>query len=136
MQHIQYAKTKSYATLRKEDPEFLPPNPVAPRLKQTPSALINGAEKRSRDDDGGAEARSSKRERTGADDDGEEMEMDDEDDSARRGVYLFALGRFGAYSTLFTKGAQQVQEQRSARLLCTNLPQEVTDEVLSVLFQQ
>jgi len=29
----------------------------------------------------------------------------------------------------------QVQ-QPSARLLCTNLPQEVTDDVLSVLFQQ
>lgn len=27
-------------------------------------------------------------------------------------------------------------QQPSARLLCTNLPQEVTDDVLSVLFQQ
>jgi hypothetical protein len=27
-------------------------------------------------------------------------------------------------------------QQPSTRLLCTNLPQEVTDDVLSVLFQQ
>lgn len=32
--------------------------------------------------------------------------------------------------------APSAVQQPSARLLCTNLPQEVTDDVLSVLFQQ
>jgi len=30
----------------------------------------------------------------------------------------------------------QITQQISSRLLCTNLPQEVTEDVLSVLFQQ
>ena len=33
-------------------------------------------------------------------------------------------------------GVPAAVQQKSARLLCTNLPQEVTDDVLSVLFQQ
>jgi U2 small nuclear ribonucleoprotein B'' len=66
-QRVQYAKTKSHATSRKEDPNFVPP--AALRAHGI-------AEKRPREDDAGGE-RQSKKERTeGGDDD--EMELDDD----------------------------------------------------------
>ncbi|PAV20910.1 RNA-binding domain-containing [Pyrrhoderma noxium] len=116
--HIQYAKSKSYAVLRREDPDFVPPNPL------NASSRLNNVtqEKRSRDGDEEAldSARHRKRERQ--DEDGEEMELEDDDDSESRNA---------AQASVPT-----VQQQPSARLLCTNLPMEVTDHVLSVLFQQ
>lgn len=45
------------------------------------------------------------------------------------------LGFFHRY-WIHVGAIPQTTQQVSARLLCTNLPQEVTDDVLSVLFQQ
>ena len=86
MQHIEYAKSKSYATLRHEDPDFVPPTSV--HVKNAPNGarlLANGAgEKRPRGDERMDEdARDVKRERTArdADDsDDEEMEIEDDDE--------------------------------------------------------
>lgn len=126
--HIEYAKTKSYATMKREDPNFVPPTSI--HAQETISRLGNilgGAEKRSRDDRMDEDERDAKRERKSDadddDDDEEEMEIeDDEDDSSKRSSAKNAV--------------PQAVQQPSARLLCTNLPQEVTDPMLSVLFQQ
>jgi U2 small nuclear ribonucleoprotein B'' len=65
-QRIQYAKSKSHATLRREDPNFV-----------APAALkAQGIEKRPRDGDT-TDGRQTKKERT--DDDDEEMEIEDDD---------------------------------------------------------
>lgn len=84
LQHIEYAKTKSYATLRREDPSFVPPTSI--HLKNAPNArALNGSEKRQRDDRMDEDARESKREKTdNSDDDGEEMEIEDDDDVAAK----------------------------------------------------
>ncbi|KAH9849966.1 RNA-binding domain-containing protein [Lenzites betulinus] len=122
--HIEYAKTKSYATLRREDPSFVPPTSI--HLKNAPNArALNGSEKRQRDDRMDEDARESKREKTdNSDDDGEEMEIEDDDDVAAKQPAP-SNGQVPA-----------TQQHPSARLMCVNLPQEVTDDVLSVLFQQ
>ncbi|KZT29310.1 RNA-binding domain-containing protein [Neolentinus lepideus HHB14362 ss-1] len=110
---IHYAKTKSYATLRREDPNFIPPAAAAVH-----NAGVAASEKRARDDDMNVDERASKKERAD-DEDGEEMEIEDDED--------------GSQSKQAVAPAVNLP---SARLLCTNLPQEVTDDVLSVLFQQ
>ncbi|EIW61447.1 RNA-binding domain-containing protein [Trametes versicolor FP-101664 SS1] len=122
--HIEYAKTKSYATLRREDPNFVPPTSI--HVKNAPNARgLNGAEKRQRDDRMDEDARESKREKTdNSDDDGEEMEIEDDDEGAAKQAAP-ANGQIPA-----------AVQQPSARLMCIHLPQEVTDDVLSVLFQQ
>lgn len=120
--HIEYAKQKSYATMKKEDPNFVPPTSV--HARETAARLGNGVlsgEKRGRDDKMDEDAREPKRERVD-DDDGEEMEIEDDEESGTKDKAPGA--------------APPVVQQPSARLLCTNLPMEVTDDVLSVLFQQ
>ncbi|KAI0787164.1 hypothetical protein BC629DRAFT_1243052, partial [Irpex lacteus] len=125
--HIEYAKSKSYATLKREDPDFVPPTSV--HAQNTASRLgtgvLNGDGKRSREDRADEGEREAKKEKVDdSDDDGEEMEIDDEEEAAAKGK---------------SSGAASVPTavlQKSARLLCTNLPQEVTNDVLSVLFQQ
>ncbi|EKM80332.1 hypothetical protein AGABI1DRAFT_73428, partial [Agaricus bisporus var. burnettii JB137-S8] len=73
---IDYAKSKSYATLRKEDPNFVPPTSVhANALSQQQQ---NG--KRPHDGDYADAEPSAKREK--ADESDEEMEIEDDDDSA------------------------------------------------------
>jgi len=119
---ISYAKTKSHATLKREDPNFVPPKTAhAGALSEFNSKFASGvtlSEKRPRDDDDPA-GREAKREKQQESD--EEMELEDDDDDAAPA----------------SKGAiPPPTQQASARLLCTNLPQEVTDDVLSVLFQQ
>ncbi|KAH9948354.1 RNA-binding domain-containing protein [Amylocystis lapponica] len=122
--HIEYAKTKSYATLQREDPNFVPPTSVHAKNAQAQSAKVaNGVEKRQRDDRMDEDERQSKREKTNEDEDGEEMEIEDDEDGAKQ---------TGASNAT----VPPVVQYQSARLLCTNLPQEVTDDVLSVLFQQ
>ncbi|CAK5275672.1 unnamed protein product [Mycena citricolor] len=109
---IAYAKSKSYATSRKEDPNFVPPTSA------NASALLlqnTRAEKRQREEDLESD-RKTKRDKT--DDDDEEMEIEDDDEQPPADDSEAPV----AYPT--------------ARLLCTNLPQEVSDGVLSVLFQQ
>ncbi|KAF8913850.1 hypothetical protein CPB84DRAFT_1956662 [Gymnopilus junonius] len=115
--HIDYAKSKSYATLRVEDSDFVPPTAA------NASSLIAQNGKRHRDGDAGDSGRQAKREK--ADDSDEEMEIEDEEEVPKK----------NDPSAVPTSVPTQVQ-QPSSRLLCTNLPQEVTDDVLSVLFQQ
>jgi hypothetical protein len=100
--------------------------------------------KRPRDGDIGDSDRHLKREK--ADDSDEEMEIDDDEETPRKNdscmsCYLDHVKHlFHTVCSLRIAAAPssvptQVQ-QPSLRLLCTNLPQEVTDDVLSVLFQQ
>ncbi|KAF8195954.1 hypothetical protein K438DRAFT_1719342 [Mycena galopus ATCC 62051] len=108
-----YAKSKSYATSRKEDPSFVPPTSA------NASALImqkgRADKKRQREEDAADGERKAKRDK--GDDDDEEMEIDDEEENPHAAGEVPVAGP-------------------TARLLCTNLPQEVSDGVLSVLFQQ
>jgi len=94
-------------------------------------------EKRPRDDDLAEGERQSKREKVD-DDDGEEMEIDEDEEATQQGAMSGMLHRSDLYVRLFLSEAviPPAVQQPSARLLCTNLPQEVTDDVLSVLFQQ
>ena len=82
LQHIEYAKTKSYATLKREDPDFIPPTSV--HAQNTASRLGNevlaNGQKRDREERPGEEERKAKREKTDEDSDEEEMEIDDEDE--------------------------------------------------------
>lgn len=144
LQHIEYAKSKSYATLKREDPEFVPPTSI--HAQDTASRLGNGVlgnnDKRSRDDRMDEDPRDTKREKVVDDDEGEEMEIEDEDDvnvkGKATGTLDMSLLQFdhGVYLTFLVDSAPPVVSHPSARLLCTNLPLEVTDDVLSVLFQQ
>lgn len=72
---IDYAKTKSYATSRREDPLFVPPTAA------NASALLTQNAKRQRDGEDADGGRHAKREKPEEEDD-EEMEIDDEDDAA------------------------------------------------------
>jgi len=74
--HIAYAKTKSHATSRREDPMF-----VAPKSANA-SALLYQNGKRQRDEENVDGERNPKREKSEEKDD-EEMEIDDEDDTAQ-----------------------------------------------------
>ncbi|KAH9071605.1 RNA-binding domain-containing protein [Lactarius deliciosus] len=65
---ISYAKSKSHATLRREDPNFVPPN----FAHASSAKRVREAEE--------SEARA-KREKAG-DEDGEEMDIDDDDEAA------------------------------------------------------
>ncbi|KAF9006432.1 hypothetical protein BDQ17DRAFT_1351723 [Cyathus striatus] len=116
--HIHYARSKSYATLRKEDPNFIPPTAA----NASDIALAHSA-KRLREDETADNERQAKREKS--DEDEEEMEIDDDDEPSAKNLSVATSATI----------PQQLQYP-SARLLCTNLPQEVTDSVLSVLFQQ
>ncbi|EAU84742.2 U1 small nuclear ribonucleoprotein A [Coprinopsis cinerea okayama7 len=69
---ITYAKTKSYATLSREDPNFVPPNAA-----NASSLIQNG--KRTRDEDKSDE-RQAKREKSDESSD-EEMEIEDDDEA-------------------------------------------------------
>ena len=88
LQHIEYAKTKSYATLKKEDPEFVPPTSI--HARDTAARLGNevfaNGEKRPRDGRVDEDERRTKRERTEESDDdaGEEMEIEDDEDTGAK----------------------------------------------------
>ncbi|KAK7061674.1 spliceosomal protein [Favolaschia claudopus] len=114
---ITYAKSKSYATSRREDSSFVPPTSA------NASALLmqkgRADKKRQRDEEVADGERKAKRDK-GDDDDDEEMEIDDEEDAQQNASAAGEVPVAGP----------------TARLLCTNLPQEVSDGVLSVLFQQ
>ncbi|OJA17010.1 hypothetical protein AZE42_00604 [Rhizopogon vesiculosus] len=121
---ITYAKSKSYATSKKEDPNFVPPTSI--HANQNAALLakvtVSSADKRRRDEDMADGQPKSKREKSEEDSDGEEMEIDEDDDAAPSHKPLDNI--------------PPPTQHPSARLFCTNLPQEVTDDVLSVLFQQ
>src|SRR6266849_4688764 len=122
---------KSYATLRCEDPNFIPPNlshaSSAKRLREAEESNVRAKRERVEEDD-------------------EEMDIDDDDDdegghsapttSNSTSVLTYAVFN---YSTIFTPSCSTIhlaQVQPSNRLHCSNLPQEVTNGVLAVLFQQ
>ncbi|KAI9447729.1 hypothetical protein H4582DRAFT_1802372 [Lactarius indigo] len=109
---ISYAKSKSHATLRREDPNFVPPNfahaSSAKRVREAEESDVRA-----------------KRERAG-DEDGEEMDIDDDDEAGPP-----APSTSNSMSNIFT-----MLTQPSNKLSCSNLPQEVTNGVLAVLFQQ
>jgi len=91
---------------------------VPPTSANASALLVQNSraeKKRQREEEAAEGERKAKRDK--GDDDDEEMEIEDDEDNAN------ASGEVPvAYAT--------------ARLLCTNLPQEVSDGVLSVLFQQ
>jgi RNA recognition motif-containing protein len=99
--------------------------------------------KRLREEDG-VDGRQAKREKSSDDDSDEEMEIEDDEDEAppkqetRARPSLFHPSfKANASCTVSTPTSiPQPVQQPSPRLLCTNLPQEVTNDVLSVLFQQ
>lgn len=78
--HIHYAKTKSYALIKREDPDFVPPNPVGVSREQNGPSTSNGVEKRSREEDADTAARQVKREKPSGAEDGDEMELEDDND--------------------------------------------------------
>ncbi|KAF8506054.1 hypothetical protein F5888DRAFT_1604167 [Russula emetica] len=127
---ISYAKSKSYATLRCEDPNFIPPNlshaSSAKRLREAEESDVRA-----------------KRERM--DEDDEEMDIDDDDDEAdpsapttsnSTSVLSYTVLNYSTVFTLSCSTIHLAQVQPSNKLHCSNLPQEVTNGVLAVLFQQ
>ncbi|KAI0248810.1 RNA-binding domain-containing protein [Lactifluus subvellereus] len=127
--HISYAKSKSYATLRREDPNFILPS----FAHATSAKRVREAEE--------SDVRA-KREKA-ADEDGEEMDIDDDDEagppvpstSNSTSCIPTAL-HHGIMSTMLYSFVHLAQAQPSNKLHCSNLPQEVTNGVLAVLFQQ
>lgn len=121
---VSYAKTKSYATSRREDPDFVPPTSVhaRPEVSTIGKVTVSSLDKRLRTDDSTPDEPQSKREKSEDDSEGEEMEIDEDEDKEQQSRAPAAM--------------PAPIQQPSPRLLCTNLPQEVTDDVLSVLFQQ
>lgn len=122
---ITYAKSKSYATSRKEDPNFVPPTSVHANLNAAllEKVTVSTADKRRRDEDMADGQPKPKREKSSENEsDGEEMEIDEDEDAPPQHKPLATI--------------PPPTQHPSTRLLCTNLPQEVTDDVLSVLFQQ
>ncbi|KAI0065924.1 RNA-binding domain-containing protein [Artomyces pyxidatus] len=120
--HIQYAKSKSHATLRREDPTFVPPSSAHGKALAEMQRQSISQQKRHRDDeDMDVDSRTQKREKSAQEEDEAEMEIDDEEEGHANGS---------------TASMSSSNTRPSPRLICTNLPQEVTDSMLSVLFQQ
>ncbi len=88
MQHINYAKSKSYATLRVEDPNFVPPNTA------NASSLLT---KRQRDGDVAGD-RPKKREKGDGSD--EEMEIDEDDEKKDTSTSYRSLIRYLSQYTI------------------------------------
>ena len=127
---ISYAKSKSYATLRREDPNFIPPNfahaASAKRVREAEESNVRA-----------------KREKV-ADADDEEMDIEDDDEAGPPASTTTSNSTSCSSSTVinlcndvfaFTI-VHSAQVQPSNKLQCSNLPQEVTNGVLAVLFQQ
>lgn len=91
MQHINYAKSKSYATLKREDPNFVQPNSAnaSQRVLQNERITIS-SDKRQRDEEE-EEERQAKREK-GDEDDEEEMEIDEDEESAHPATSTLSSG--------------------------------------------
>jgi U2 small nuclear ribonucleoprotein B'' len=132
---INYAKSKSYATIKREDPSFIPPS-----LAIHSSALPNASASQKRPMDDSADDRLSKRGKQDDDSD-EEMEIDDDDDKPVEPLPFsceFAPAAVAslAYPSSPADTVPATVDHPTPRLLCTNLPQEVTTQVLAILIQQ
>lgn len=152
--------------MRREDPNFVPPTAAHGRPLTDQQVKPNGGgaatittlstQKRSREDEEMEDGRAQKQKKAAEEesDDDEEMEIDDDEDAPAQ-----VEGASGAATTstsciilpylnehvcdsladrldVCALIVPQTAGRPSARLLCTNLPGEVTDSVLSVLFQQ
>ena len=141
MQRITYAKSKSYATSRREDPNFVPPTSVHANedVALLQKVTVSSTDKRRRDEDMADGQPKSKREKSEDDSDGEEMEIDEDEDTAPP-IKPLGMPYISPYErcshNFIVANIPPPTQHPSTRLLCTNLPQEVTDDVLSVLFQQ
>jgi U2 small nuclear ribonucleoprotein B'' len=122
-QRIEYAKTKSYAALKREDPEYVPPSVLKLQSNPPPASML----KRRRDEDTFFNDAKDAKKRNVNGKDGDEMEMDDEEEQASSSKAT------GSGSAVQTNGPSS---SPTAALVCTNLPLEVSDDVLAVLFQQ
>lgn len=84
IQRITYAKSKSYATARREDPNFVPPTSTyaRPEAAQIGKLTVSSVDKRQRDDDTTDDRPDAKREKSQGDDsDDEEMEIDEDEEN-------------------------------------------------------
>ena len=126
---ISYAKSKSYATLRREDPNFIPPNfahaASAKRVREAEESNVRA-----------------KREKV-ADADDEEMDIEDDDEAGppasttSNSTSCISSTVINLCNDVFAVTiVHSAQVQPSNKLQCSNLPQEVTNGVLAVLFQQ
>jgi len=125
---IEYAKSASHATLRQQDPTFISPklNLALNAVKKTNGAskvTVSHAEneqrKRVREEDSemaNGDAPDGKKRRG---DDPDDMDMEEDEDEPPKAT-----------------NGHPPSNPPSSLLLCQNLPTEVTNEVLSVLFQQ
>jgi len=92
LQHIDYAKSKSYATLKREDPLFVPPNSAHAHSSATQNGRITiSSDKRERDDDTEDDERQAKREKADEDDE-EEMEIDEDEESVQPSTSALTSG--------------------------------------------
>lgn len=84
IQRINYAKSKSYAISRREDPNFVPPTAAhaRPEAAQIGKITVSSADKRQRDDDTTDDHPNAKREKSQEDgSDEEEMEIDEDEEN-------------------------------------------------------
>lgn len=87
VQHFSYAKTKSYATSRREDPEFVPPTSLhaRPDVARIGKVTVSSLDKRQRTEDLEEDQPQAKRDKSQDDsDDGEEMEIEDDDEKEQQ----------------------------------------------------
>lgn len=83
LQHIDYAKSKSWATLKREDPAFVAPNSAhATQAAQHAGRITISSDKRPRDEEMADGERQTKQQKADDDDD-EEMEIDDEEEAGQ-----------------------------------------------------
>lgn len=115
--HIEYAKTPAHATLKLENPDFVPPKylktAAAPEVAAGPSSKVTVSNaqaendrKRGRDQEMADGDGQGKRQKDGAD---EDMDVDDDGPSGMsRSLALVALGltRFGPYSSTSDQSRQ------------------------------
>lgn len=134
---IEYAKTKSYATLKRENPDYVPPSVLKAQSHPAPASMLA---KRNREGDfrGGS---SKKRNINGvgagtaAMDEDEEMEIEQDEDDEMPNHTNGATTTNGVPPPPISTSNLPAQHP-TPNLLCSNLPVEVTDDVLAVLFQQ
>lgn len=127
---IEYARSASHATLRQQDPTFLPPKLNlalnAKKTNGTGKVTVSHAEneqrKRVREEDTEMTGPVEKKRR---EKDADDMDMDEDDEDEAQ--------KPAANGQPLTPAATTAP---TPILLCQNLPGEVTDDVLAVLFQQ
>jgi hypothetical protein len=100
------------------------------------ASAITSPGKRPRDSD--APDRPNKREK--GEDSDDEMEIEDDEESPPKKdactAYCFSSNAITEPQAAAPATVPSQVQQPTTRLLCQNLPQEVTDDVLAVLFQQ